>query len=522
MAALLPALLIGCSVNYYTHNVIRNDAIAALDNMTHMMEVHITNSFNHLVSDVRLKAENQALRNILEAAGDGDGSADCTKAEKVLMESDGFPAVGGAVIDKEGKIVLSSKPDEEGLMLDKTELYQEIMRGADLYEGVVTSEEIENMIEIAVPIRDDQKEVVGILKQSIDIEILSDYLESIKLGGSGETFLIRDNGFMIFDRHRESLPIFYSEYQDQHSLKQLIEDYKNGRLTEDQGIVNFSSKGIDYIGVYKKIEPIRCLAIVCLQEDDMYGSLPGLKGILTAITLIVTAAAAGGGYLIVRYHIAPLKRISDTLKKIINGDMSARCSVKQNKELEELCRCINNLADTCQKNEKELRMSSRIDNITHLPNRTAIYELLDALLHKHQNQALLLLDVQGFKEVNDNLGHDVGDKILMEIGDILRELPLYVCYSSRLGGAEFLVFITNWTSPRYPEKVAEKIIKKIEEIRFIDEVRVDISASVGIVYMDSEKTDKKKLIKYCNIALHKAKNNGRNLYFVYYPKLQKD
>jgi diguanylate cyclase (GGDEF)-like protein len=137
-------------------------------------------------------------------------------------------------------------------------------------------------------------------------------------------------------------------------------------------------------------------------------------------------------------------------------------------------------------------------------------------------QALLLLDLDGFKDVNDSLGYDVGDRILIEVGDILRELPQHVCYPSRLGGAEFLVFITNWTAPKYPERIAEKIISKIEGIRFIDEIRVDVTASIGIEYTEEERVDKKKLIKYSNIAMHKARGNGRNSYFVHYPYLQKE
>lgn len=525
LVVLIPTLLICCAVNYYIHQTIRNDMLDAMNDTALMMEAQITKSYNRLISDIQLKAENEVLLSVLKAAGNSagsTGSVDSSGVGKVLLESKGFPVIDGAVLNQEGEIVFSSQPDEEGLMLNKTELYQDIMQGEDFYEGLVTSEEITDIIVIAVPILDDQKTIRGILKQSIDIEILSDYLGSIKPGASGEAFLIRDNGFLIFDRNQENLPFFYYEYQDKHSLEKLILDYKKGRLIDDQGIANFESKGIEYIGVYKKIEPIRSIAVVSLKQDDMYDSLPGLRVILPFLLLIVITASAAVVYLILYFYITPLKRINETLKKIANGDLTARCSIKRNKELEELSRYINNLADSYQKNEKELRMSSRIDDFTHLPNRNAIYELLDTLLYKHRNQALMLLDLEGFKDVNDNLGHDVGDRILTEIGDILRELPQHVCYSSRLGGAEFLVFITNWTSPRYPEKIAEKIIKKIEGIRFIDEVRVDISASAGIVYMDSEKTDKKKLIKQSNIALHKARSIGRNAYFVYYPNMQKE
>lgn len=523
LSVLIPTLLIGCAVNYYAKNAVREETLDALTRMARMMEVHISRVYSSLVSDLEMKAESDTLRSVLDADSAGMTSIDHMEAECILLESTVFPVIGGEVINREGKIILSSEPDEEGLILNKTELYQVIINGEDSYTGLVTMEKFAYLVEIAVPIRNEQGQTIGILKQDIDISILNEYLGSISIGESGYAFLIQNNGFMIFDKAREGSEIIYHEYQDKNSLEQLVTDYKAGRLIEDQGIIEYESKGITYVGAYKEIESIKCIAAVSLDQDKMYGSVSKLRGILAILSLIIFTIIAAGGYLIGHYHMAPLILMNDTLKKIANGDMTARCGgYKGIHEFEELSTNINNLADSYQKNEKELRMSSRIDNLTHLPNRNAIYELLDTLLYKNRNQALILLDLEGFKDVNDNLGYDVGDRILMEVGNILRDLPQHVCYSSRLGGAEFLVFITNWTAPKYPDKIAEKIIKKIEEIRFIDEVHVDISASIGIVYMENDKIDKKKLIKHSNIALHKARSIGRNAYFVHYPYMQKE
>lgn len=522
LSVLIPTLLIGCVVNYYAKNAVREETLDTLTRMAHMMEVHISRVYSSLVSDFEMKAESDMLRSVLEADLAGMSTIHRTGAECILMESTVFPVIGGEVINREGKIVISSQPDEEGLILNKTELYQDIMNGKDSYIGLVTMEKFAYLVEIAVPIRNEQGQTIGILKQDIDIGILNEYIGSISIGESGYAFLIQNNGFMIFDKAREGSEILYYEYQDKNSLEQLVTDYKAGRLIEDQGIFEFESKGIEYVGAYKEIESINCIAAVSLDQDKMYGSVSKLRGILAILSLIILSIIAAGGYFIGHHHMAPLILMNDTLKKIANGDMTARCAYKGIHEFEELSRNINNMADSYQKNEKELRMSSRIDNLTHLPNRNAIYELLDTLLYKYRNQALILLDLEGFKDVNDNLGYDIGDRVLMEVGNILRDLPQHVCYSSRLGGAEFLVFITNWTAPKYPEKIAEKIIKKIEEIRFIDEVHVGISASIGIVYMENDKIDKKKLIKHSNIALHKARSIGRNAYFVHYPYMQKE
>ena len=314
----------------------------------------------------------------------------------------------------------------------------------------------------------------------------------------------------------------YNEYQNNSSLEKLVADFKQNRLEVDKGIIEFENKGTEYIGSYEKVESIGCIAVAAMEKNYLFGNVVKLQIAYTAIAIFVLLLTAAGGYLIDSLYSAPVKRMNGTLKKIAAGDLAARCYNKGNNEFEELCRNINLLADRYQKKEKELRLSSRIDNLTHLPNQSAINEVLDTLLYKHPNQALVLLDLDGFKDVNDSLGHDIGDRILMEVGDILRGLPQHVCYPSRLGGAGFMVFVTNWTAPKYPEKIAEKIISRIEGIRFIGEIHVNISANIGIEYTDAERTDKKKLIKYANIAMHKAKNIGRNSYFVHYPYMQKE
>ncbi|HVI40423.1 MAG TPA: diguanylate cyclase [Anaerovoracaceae bacterium] len=523
LISLIPTILIGYAVNFYAQDTIKTEKLEALTSIVHIMDVHLSRFFNLLILDIQMKTEEDALRAVLQTTEDsaGVGIVDRSEAQRVLTEYIGFPVIGGAIINTDGKILLSTQPEEEGLTLDKTELYLNIKEGKDSYIGLITIDGITDKYEIAVPIRDDQGKMIGILKQNVKPDILKGYLGSLN-SGENYAFLIRKNGFMIFEKDKDNLASFYHEYQNSNSLEKLVSDFKTNELKEDKGIIEFENKGIEYIGAYENVKAANCIAVVATNRNEMYGSLIKVKAVIAAVILLVLIMIAICIYVVGDIHTLPLKMMNENLKKIANGDLTARCSYKGHNEFEELCGNINNLADSYQKNERELRLSSRIDSLTHLANRNAIYEVLDTLLYKHPNQALLLLDLEGFKEVNDNLGHDIGDRILMETGDILRALPQHVCYPSRLSGVEFLVFITNWTAPKYPEKIAEKIVKGIEGIRFIDEVHVDISASIGIEYTTDEKIDKKKLIKHSNIAMHKARLIGKNSYFVHYPYMQKE
>ncbi len=520
LLTLIPTIFVGIVVSHYAQTVMKTEKMDALKNIAHMVDSSLTTQYCRLITEIKLKTEADAIRNILE-----EGATDFAgrrQAELILTEPVGFPVLGGSVIDAKGKVILSSRAGETGLMLNETELYQSIVNGASSYNGAVTVNDVMDVFEIAVPIRDKRGNLIGILRQTADLNIVSQYLGNIHIGKSGHVFLIRKNGFMIFGQGLDDPTILYHEYQNNSSLEQIVADFKSGKLKTDRGTVSYVNEGVYYIGVYEKIKSIDCIAVAAMDREEMSGAMVNIVAMLVPVILLAAAVIAVFGFLIGRMHIVPLKIINNTIKMITDGDLTARSCVKESSPFIELSRSINHLADSYQKNEKELRMSSRIDNLTHLPNRTAIYEVLDTLLYKHPKQALLLLDLDGFKDVNDSLGYDIGDRILMEVGDILRGLPQHVCYPSRLGGAEFLVFITNWTAPKYPERIAEKIISKIESIRFIDEIRVDVSVNIGIEYTETEKIDKKKLIKYSNIAMHKARSNGKNSYFVHYPYLQKE
>lgn len=523
LLALIPAVLIGCAVNYYIQNTVKTDKLDALAGTVHMMAVHLDGDFKRLVFDVERKTAAKEVKSVLAAGNSALLSPeDLAGMEGILKDSIGGTVLSGAVVDRNGKTVYSTVPGEEGLTLEKTDLFRSIASGEKSnYISLVTGKDNSNTFEIAVPVKGAQGEITGVVKQIVKLDFLITYLGSISLGEKGYAFLIRDNGYVIDESGKNEVAL-YSEYQNNSSLEKLVDDFKQDRLKSEKGTVEFEDEGVVYIGSFEKIESLGCIAVASMEKNHLFGNVGKLKAAYMIVILFSLLIVALGGYFIDSLFTSPVKRMNSTLKKIAAGDLSARCNENGQNDFSTLSHSINHLADRYQKNEKELRLSSRIDNLTHLPNQNAINEVLDTLLYKHPNQALVLLDLEGFKDVNDHLGYDIGDRILMEVGDILRSLPQHVCYPSRLGGAEFLVFVTNWTAPKYPEKIAEKIISGIEGIRFIDEIHVNLSANIGIEYVDAEKTDTKKLIKYANIAMHKARSIGRNSYFVHYPYMQKE
>lgn len=167
-------------------------------------------------------------------------------------------------------------------------------------------------------------------------------------------------------------------------------------------------------------------------------------------------------------------------------------------------------------NEK-LDQMARYDTLTKLHNRMSLMEHLElnfALAMRHrQLGALLFIDLDGFKAINDNCGHEIGDRFLMQIADNMRQLR--DCdIVARLGGDEFVVVLLNLVSEDSAYIVADKLLEKLSASYVFDGHQVSASASIGICFFPGENDSVDKLLSCADTAMYEAKNRGKNRYVV--------
>ncbi|MEG1800360.1 MAG: GGDEF domain-containing protein, partial [Oscillospiraceae bacterium] len=152
------------------------------------------------------------------------------------------------------------------------------------------------------------------------------------------------------------------------------------------------------------------------------------------------------------------------------------------------------------------------DALTGLYNRQAISEYADRHFEKDPSAkgAMFMLDIDNFKGVNDNFGHDFGDKVLVEISDKLRKIFRSQDIISRIGGDEFCVFILNEVSREILSDRATQVIKAVHRQYSNWRCRVEISVSIGIAVAPKNGEDFRTLYKSADDAMYKAKNSGKN------------
>ncbi len=166
-----------------------------------------------------------------------------------------------------------------------------------------------------------------------------------------------------------------------------------------------------------------------------------------------------------------------------------------------------------------LHYQAHHDSLTGLANRVLFNDRLERAIEKAKraksNLALLFIDLDHFKEINDSLGHTVGDEILKVVTSRLSKITRGEDTLARLGGDEFTIIIENLAQGEDATYLAQKIINVLAEVIIIEENELYVSSSIGISLYPTDGGSAANLLKYADSAMYKAKNSGRNNFQFY-------
>jgi diguanylate cyclase (GGDEF)-like protein/PAS domain S-box-containing protein len=174
--------------------------------------------------------------------------------------------------------------------------------------------------------------------------------------------------------------------------------------------------------------------------------------------------------------------------------------------------------------EKTIEHLAYYDHLTNLPNRRLFNEhlkhLFNSVQKKEKNAALLFLDLDNFKKLNDTFGHDIGDLLLREVAHRLEQNIRAKDIVSRLGGDEFVIILDNLDKQKseaqaLAQRVALKLLETIANPFSLKELEYTTTVSIGIHVFGKEEKSVDEILKKADIALYGAKAKGRNTYYLY-------
>ena len=333
---------------------------------------------------------------------------------------------------------------------------------------------------LGVPIYDDQEEIVGVLGGSYDVKALNHTLFKDFYDGAGYSMLVMKDGNVVFgDTSNEEEGLHYGDnlftYCEglHYRAGASLEDIQEGFEAQEGGYVELEEKGQKKYLAYTPLginDWMICYVVPVSNAQSQYRFINRYEVVLSVYIAFLALAL----FLWIVY--------------------------------------VND-----QKQKDIMRLAST-DAMTGVRNKKNTEETINQWLKSEGacgNQAFLMMDIDYFKQINDNYGHAVGDEVLMKLGRLLKEQFCGDDIAGRIGGDEFVVLMRNVTDPSEAAARAEALAQRIREIQ-VDEMKGQtVTSSMGISFSPQNGSTFEELYKCADKALYKTKERGRNGCTVY-------
>lgn len=207
---------------------------------------------------------------------------------------------------------------------------------------------------------------------------------------------------------------------------------------------------------------------------------------------------------------ANLRHLTWQVQKISEGDFS-----QQVEFLGDFSKAFNKMASRLRENNIKLTKLANFDSLTQIPNRFSLDMFSESSFVTNSQICALVIDIDWFKKVNDNYGHDVGDLVLIHISNILKSQFRNSDFLARYGGEEFVAVLPD-TDIVTAEKIAMRAIRAVRHSPYIlgDGTEVYVTISIGISNKIIDDTSFKDIFKRSDKALYEAKNKGRDCFCI--------
>lgn len=256
--------------------------------------------------------------------------------------------------------------------------------------------------------------------------------------------------------------------------------------------------------------------VVMLQPLNYIAIMATPYGTANAFLPLVLVAVLGFGlaYLFARYISSDinmmLKNLLAGLRAAEQGDKTDLIHIDRKDEFSKLADAINTLLD-----RDKAVLEANTDPLTGLANRRYLMQRLERLVSQGVPLSVMFIDLDGFKPINDDYGHDVGDealKIVSErMGACIRESDV-LC---RLGGDEFVILFTGLSDPEVLKGRGDKVLEMVGTPMWIDGNRLRMGASIGIATYPKDGADAESVLNASDEAMYAAKQGGKNAYRFY-------
>ncbi len=268
---------------------------------------------------------------------------------------------------------------------------------------------------------------------------------------------------------------------------------------ENYKIIGYLELGLDFSQYQNK-----------LKKNIFIGSL--------AVAALFFIAAFFGRILIKR-SLRPLTNMQKPLERLANGEIDVHVDGEGDEEIVAIATALNTTIKALKSRDEELRKLANYDALTGLLNKhnfnIQLKQEVQRTIDEGDSSALLFIDLDQFKHVNDNLGHAAGDRLLKQVADLLKNRIRTDDVISRFGGDEFTI-IAKSIKERDARIIAESILKAMQQFVFVEAGQAfNIYCSIGVVLIESDSFTAEEVFSQADMSCFHAKSEGRNRYHMF-------
>ncbi len=433
------------------------------------------------------------------------------------------------LLDGTGKVILGYKPKSIGLDLSGMDYFAKVKNVRE--ENYVFSSKVHSSLlqpnnpdvrclAFSSALRAENGNLLAVLVAFVDVNIMAGFSKSISFGQTGLAFLIDSDNYILY--HPE--PRFYNSYTAAPQLANLLDHWRSGDVPPT-GLIDDVMDGKRRI-YYYEIMPKSQLIFILRQDHDEFSAERNSAIRFAVFACLFTATLAVTlGLVFSKRLMAPIMKLKEAFAS--GGEESAYVSVDLplKNELGDMAESYNSMIKKLERQYDQIKaekdkneFNAMHDGITGLCNRMALERELSQYMAESIKFGVFYIDIDNFKKINYVLGHMIGDELLRAVGGRLRASKGEFDICARIGGDEFV--LARKGSAEDMRRSAEMLLEELRQPIVFGDVTFFVTVSVGIAMYPDHGASTDNLIANSDIAMFKAKENGKNLFAIYNPDMR--
>ncbi|HJV46372.1 MAG TPA: EAL domain-containing protein [Bacillota bacterium] len=424
-----------------------------------------------------------------------------------------------AIFDKQGDLI-SKYPNSDNDLKNVgfRTYFSEPLHTANAYiSNVIFTKSGQPALVMGVPIVNAHQQVEKIVAIRIELvgnPVIESLFEHFDFGGNGYPYIVDENGRLLFHPDKKRI----AEDVHQNSVVEALLERKSGY----RKVTNL--QGVEMLASYRYMPYLRWGVVAQIPVENTYYPLRALKEAVGKYFLFLLLPLIFIVAFYTRRTIQPVKQLQRAVHEVTNGNYDYHISTHGKTEIGALFQRFNEMVANIRENREDLKYLAYHDSLTGLPNRVSLEKYVSQFIEQVPNQqkAMMFLDLDRFKLINDSLGHVYGDRLIQMIAKRLQDCLPENGFVARMGGDEFTILLTDIQGDWQVEEVAQIILDNLTLAFQMEKIEFHITTSIGISYYPKDGDAYEVLLKKADAAMYQAKKTGKNKFHIFEPDMERN